>query len=182
VIGSDALGPVVREATLADAGATGRIHCASWRAAYRGLLPDAFLGALDEAAFVERRRRDLASRRPGDRRGAWVVEAAGFVRGFAVAGPTRDRDLPRRAAEVYAIYLDPSWFGRGLGRPLMDRTLAHLRSVGFDRAALWVFRENRTACRFYEHAGFRLDVGAPPRVWRRGGIERPEVRYLRALR
>ena len=174
-------GVAVRDMTAADAGSAGRVHCASWRAAYRGILPDSFLDGLDERDFVARRRADLARIRPGDRRGAWVAEAAGFVRGFAVAGPARDDDLPTRTGEVYAIYLEPAWFGRGIGRPLMERALAHLRSAGFDRCAVWVFAENARARRFYEAAGLSLDVGAPRRAWRRGGVVREEVRYLRVL-
>lgn len=37
----------LRDATAGDGAAMGRIKVATWRAAYRGLLPDAALDALD---------------------------------------------------------------------------------------------------------------------------------------
>ncbi|WP_160573471.1 GNAT family N-acetyltransferase [Actinomadura physcomitrii] len=54
----------IRTATTADAAAIARLHLSSYRAAYRGLLPDGFLAAYDPA---ERERRWLQRLRDPDR-------------------------------------------------------------------------------------------------------------------
>ncbi|MEU6929538.1 hypothetical protein AB0A05_10295 [Streptomyces sp. NPDC046374] len=37
----------IREAAPSDAAAVAAVHIRSWRAAYRGLVPDAYLDSLD---------------------------------------------------------------------------------------------------------------------------------------
>ena len=41
----------VRRATVDDADAIGWIHVESWQVAYRGLVPDWYLGSLDASAL-----------------------------------------------------------------------------------------------------------------------------------
>jgi len=45
---------VVRDAVFADAPAIGRVHVAAWAGAYAGLMPAAYLAALDEQQQAER--------------------------------------------------------------------------------------------------------------------------------
>src|SRR5258708_12237316 len=73
---------MVRPAALDDAEAIARVHVASWRTTYRGLLPDDFLASLSEEAYTDRWRRVI-----GD----------GLSRVFVV--DERRRDQPRRSAE-----------------------------------------------------------------------------------
>jgi len=55
---------VVFPAGPSDAEDLARVHVASWRETYRGLLPDAFLARMSEAGFTRRFRRALTN--PGD--------------------------------------------------------------------------------------------------------------------
>ena len=43
----------IRRATVDDADAIATVHIASWRGAYAGIVPDAFLASLDVAARAE---------------------------------------------------------------------------------------------------------------------------------
>jgi GNAT superfamily N-acetyltransferase len=49
------------------------------------------------------------------------------------------------------LYVDPEWFGRGLGSQLVELA-KELRPSGLD---LWTFQSNKRARRFYERHGFR---------------------------
>ena len=48
---------MVRPAVLDDAAAIARVHVASWRTTYRGLLPDDFLASLGVEPYTDRWRR-----------------------------------------------------------------------------------------------------------------------------
>jgi len=145
----------IRDAMPADARAIAEVHVRSWQAAYRGELPDDYLDGLS----VDEREtwwRDTLSG-PTRASGTLVAEDGGRVIGFAGFGPTRDDDAPPGTGEVYAIYLDPDRFGRGVGRELFDRANGRLRELGFTRATLWTLTTNERARRFYERAGWAFD-------------------------
>jgi len=177
---ADATAPAVRLARPDDAEAIADAHVRGWRAAYRGLVPDAILDGLS----VERRAvswRDtiesqLAAASPAGR--TWVVEE-GLVKGFAATGAIRDgSDEPgglAGAGEVLAIYLAPEARGRGLGRVLISHAVDDLCARAFDPIVVWVFEANMDARRFYEAAGFRPDGARQPVDF--GEVARPEIRY-----
>ena len=171
--------PAVRLARPDDAGAIADAHVRGWQAAYRGLVPDAFLDGLS----VERRAtfwRDTITAETAAAAhtdaGTWVIEEGSQVRGFASSGPVRDQpDGLAGAGEVFAIYLAPEARGRGLGRTLFGHVVADLRGRGFDPVVVWVFEANAGTRRFYEAAGFRPDGARQPVDL--GGTSLPEIRY-----
>ena len=59
--------------------------------------------------------------------------------------------------EVVAIYALASYWGRQVGKPLMDRAVEELRAQGFPNIMLWAFEANARARRFYEKYGFVFD-------------------------
>jgi len=61
------------------------------------------------------------------------------------------------AVELYAIGVDPSHAGRGLGRALLDVTLARMAKHGPTRVDLYVDGENERAVDLYLRAGFTID-------------------------
>jgi GNAT superfamily N-acetyltransferase len=163
----------VRDATDDDARAVAEVHVASWHAAYAGLIPADVLAELsveERAAMWRRTLRDPAHH--------LLVLAAPGVVGFASCGPCRTD--PDRG-ELYALYLDPAWWGRGGGRPLHDAALDRLAAAGHRTAALWVLRGNARAIRFYRARGWGPD-GAEKLERGPGGAVLPEVRYVRTTR
>jgi len=146
---------VVRAARLEDARPVAHVHVASWRHAYRGLLPD---DHLDKLSVEDREAMWLGAFADTDpKSGAFVAELDGRVVGFAAFGPSRDEDATELTAEVPAIYLDPALVGSGIGRELFAEANAALREAGFTRATLWVLEANASARRFYEKAGWSWD-------------------------
>lgn len=95
---------LLRRAVPDDEQAVAEVPVRSWHVAYRGLLPSDLLDRLDPP---ERPKRSS----------------------FATVGPARDTDAGG-AGEMSATYVDPSRWGRGLGRALIGearRLLAELR-------------------------------------------------------
>ncbi len=169
---------MIRPATVADARAIAEVHVASWRGAYRGLLPDETLAALDIEVRAARWMRSIVE----GRYRLLVVEGESGVYGFASIGRSRDPDAGDEVGELLGLYLHPDSWGLGLGRALHDSALETLRGEGFVVATLWVLAGNEQARRFYEHAGWRRD--GSEKTDRIGELRTPvdEVRYRLALR
>ena len=139
---------VVRPADIADAASIARVHVDTWRTAYRGLLPDDFLDALDEGGYEERWRRTL---RAGTGR-VFVAEDARRVVGFASGGHERAGE-DGFAGELYAIYVLEEAQARGHGRRLVQAVSQGLREMGLRDMIVWVLRDNHHARHFYERLG-----------------------------
>jgi ribosomal protein S18 acetylase RimI-like enzyme len=149
---------MVRPATLDDAAAIARVHVASWRATYRGLLPDDFLASLSEEPYTDRWRRvigDGLSRVfvvDEQRRGQPRRSSDDEIVGFASCGRERAGETGF-AGELYAIYILDSAQRRGHGRELVRAVAGALREVKLPDMIVWVLRDNTAARRFYERLG-----------------------------
>ena len=161
----------MREAQQRDARLIAAVHVRAWRAAYRGLLPDALLDALsvDER---ERSWRELLGETHGRSLTLVAGDDADTVEGFcALSTPSRDDDADERTAEIAATYVEPNRWRAGVGTLLLDVALGRLRRDGYEQATLWVFAENDRARSFYERFGFEPDGGEDQHDWSGGLLE-----------
>ena len=139
---------MIRSATLTDASGIARVHVASWRSTYRGLLPDDFLLSLSDIGYAERWKRVIAE---GTSK-VYVAEDRGEVVGFSSGGRERAGEAGYEG-ELYAIYVLDSAQRRGFGRELVRATVAGLRELGLGDMIIWVLRDNQPARAFYERLG-----------------------------
>jgi ribosomal protein S18 acetylase RimI-like enzyme len=165
----------LRVATTADARGVAEVHTTSWRGAYHGLLPQTLLDGL---SVVRRAARWEQSISDGSSHVVVAVDRIGTIAGFVAVGNSRDGALEEGVGELYAIYLDPARWDRGVGRALLGAGTSAL-AARFDQATLWVLDANARARAFYERHGWRAD-GAVRRA-PLGEIEVAEVRYRRQL-
>ena len=153
------------------------MHVGTWQGAYRGLLPDEHLDALDVVRWTAGWQRLLTAERP--RSATLVALAGGRVVGFVDVVPSRDDDAAPDTGEVTSIYVLPTAWGTGSGRVLMAAAVDSLRSEGFRAATLWVLRDNERTRRFYERAGWVPDGDEKDDFV--AGATVSEVRYRRGL-
>ena len=169
----------IRPAQPRDAAEIALLHIRTWQAAYRGQLPEPFLAALD--ADIERRtawwERSIANAESRAQRQLVALDEDVVV-GFVTFGPSEDEPREPSIGQVYAIYVDSGYWGRGYGRDLFASAIQGLTDAGFSAATLWVLDTNTRARRFYEAAGWLTD-GAH-KTEQRGDIELREVRYRSA--
>jgi len=159
-----------RAAHISDAAAIAAVHVASWQAAYRGIVPDDRLDALDPqklAAVWETRLTNVDS-------ATLVAEAEGRIVGFCCV---TWRDAAPQTGEIAALYLHPDVWGMGIGRCLCRHALSLLAVCDRTDVVLWALAGNARAERFYAAAGFTPDgaTDTHPRL----GL--PIVRYHRPL-
>jgi GNAT superfamily N-acetyltransferase len=147
-------GVVVRAAVAADLQAIADIHASSWRVAYRGLFPDAFL----DGPLIANRlahwsgvpHRMTASDR------LLIAEQDGAPAGF-IAGWSSE---PVGCEPGFDLFIDnlhirPEMRGQGIGLRLMRELAAKQPRSNETRAYLWLVDGNLPAHRFYARLGGR---------------------------
>ncbi len=141
-----------REAGPADAAAIAALHAESWRAHYRGILPDAYL---DGEVLAERQaawRNALGAPRAGQV--VMVATQQTVLAGFVAI--VRDGE-PDFDAEIENLHVLPRLCGQGLGRRLLGEAVGRLAAAGVASACLWVYDANHAAMRFYRRLGGTAD-------------------------
>jgi ribosomal protein S18 acetylase RimI-like enzyme len=155
------------------------IHVRGWQAAYRGILTSAFLDSLsipDRTEWWKGRLQLLAGKEA-----VLVADVEGSTVGFVLIGPATAKPEMGEAelGEIWAIYLDPAYWRRGIGGALLTAAADHLAGSGFAEAILWVLENNTPARTFYEAMGWQLDPNRS--LFKLGGLDVTEVRYRRPL-
>jgi ribosomal protein S18 acetylase RimI-like enzyme len=86
-----------------------------------------------------------------------VAEDDGDVLGYTFAGIEGYDYMELRgpAGVLYDIVVDQAHRGRGIGRALLDATLAELKTRGAPRVVLSTAERNESAQRLFARAGFR---------------------------
>jgi len=161
----------IRPADVSDARRIAQVHLASWKSAYASVLPAEYLDSLDATDRVEKWQRILDE----GTRTTLVAEVDSRLLGFASYGPSRDEDAEDGDLELYAIYLDPESWGRGVARDLMRTVLSEVPD-GVPMS-LWVLSQNDHAQHFYRRHGFQAD--GVERMDDIGDTPVTEVRYRR---
>jgi GNAT superfamily N-acetyltransferase len=166
---------LLRAALHQDAMDVARVHVRSWQAAYRGLLPAEYLDALKPE---DRAARYIFENPDTTKPWTIVAEDNSLIAGFATTAPARDADA-QGCGELYALYVDPDYWGRGIGAQLIEAARARLVELGFEQAVLWVMKGNARAERFYTIDGWQPDGHQRSEVmWE---VTVNELRYRRRL-
>ena len=161
----------IRRATEADLDRVAEIRTRSWQAAYRGILDDETLDALDVAEEADRWR-GFWPEFPRNGSTLLVAEDDGAIVGYALVRDRCRDDPPGEAVgELITIYLHPEAWGGAAGQVLFAAAVDVLRRAGCRAAVLWTFSANGRARRFYERNGWAPD-GATDE-W----AGQPELRY-----
>ncbi len=123
----------------------------TWRAAYRGIVPDDYLDGL---SYGESGRLWQDAVAAGDGC-VFVAEDGAGVFGFASGSPRErfSRELKEYEGELKTLYVLPSHKGAGVGRQLVGAVARHFADHGVNSMLLWAFAENRAARGFYESLG-----------------------------
>ncbi|HEY2033741.1 MAG TPA: GNAT family N-acetyltransferase, partial [Rhizomicrobium sp.] len=140
-------GVTIRPARPEDARGIADVHSASWRATYRGIVPQSYLDDMDPKKTVERWQGVASGNAPGAH--LLVADEAGKIIGFEVCGPAREPAFGY-SGELYAAYFLPEAMGKGLGTEMMKTVARDLAAQDLNDMIVWVMEANARGCRFYE--------------------------------
>ena len=99
----------------------------------------------------------------------WLAERDGRIVG-CVAIVAADE----KTAQLRWFLVVPQERGAGLGRRLLDASIAFCREQRYESVILWTVSSLRTAARLYRAAGFEKVLDKPGRMW---GVEVVEEKY-----
>lgn len=137
----------IRHARPGDAEAISQVHDASWRDAYRGVIPGVEL------------ERVIARRGPNWWHSA-IVRGSGLlvvnfdrkIVGYATYGRNRVPSMPY-SGEIFELYLLPECQGVGFGRRLFNAARQELAEHGYLSTIVWALANNDKALAFYRRLG-----------------------------
>lgn len=163
----------VRAATPDDADSIVEVSLRAWEEGFRGIVP----ARVDPRQAWNPERLRARLQEDGETEHS-VAELEGRVMGYSVFGPSRDRDAPARIGEIWALYVHPQAWRRGLGRGLVRHALGELDGAGLRAATLWTLAESPAARAFYEACGFARDGASQRREALGNSLE---IRYRISL-
>lgn len=143
----------IRPAVLPDAAPIAQVHVETWRSAYAGIVPDAYLVGMTVPGQTRAWQRHITARGwAGSVLVADVPEAGEHsVVGFGSCGTLRGESVPYKA-EIYTLYVSPDWQGQGIGRALLGGLFEALLRSDLTSVFLWVLSDNPSRF-FYEAMG-----------------------------
>jgi GNAT superfamily N-acetyltransferase len=136
---------IIRPARPEEGSAVAAVRVASWRATYRGVVPDSYLETMNpnEPHWCAMAAGELAGTE------LLVCEVDGRVVGFAAYGAARPPTFGH-AGELYATYYLPEAMGKGYGSAMLRSVIAGQRRLGHDDMIVWVMEANARGRNFYE--------------------------------
>lgn len=133
-----------------DSEVIARILIASWRFAYKDIMPD---DLLDNLSTDQRRRVWTKHLNSGGE--AYLLHDNLDVCGVIEISAFRDGIEDYAAyGEIPVIYLTPDRIGRGLGSAMMTFALDVFRARRVSGVGIWVLEKNKRAVDFYRKHGF----------------------------
>ena len=166
---------MIRQANINDVDEITDVHIATWRSAYKGLIPEEDLANLDH---TERRKMWSASiqQHPSE---TIVATKENSIIGFANFGSYRENEDDRGTAEIRAIYLLETYWGKGVGSELFDYCADKIIASGYTSLVLWVLESNSRAIEFYRKHGLNYDGQKKTEIIR--GVVLDEIRMAKSL-
>ena len=134
----------------ADAAAVADLHLRSAAAGFAHIFPPDG-PSLTLAETVEEWTARLGANRPAGWQ-AWAAEVDGALVGVLTAGPD---PLEPGAGQLSRLYVDPGFWGHGVGRRLFEVALDRLCARGMEWATLWCIEANQRARAWYERMGWQ---------------------------
>lgn len=145
----------IREATEGDARGMAKVRVDTWRATYKGIVPDDYLESLSDQEISERWKKTFWENR--DPNIAVFVAESGQkeIVGIAVCGPERNND-PVYQGEIYVLYVLPQYQHQDIGRGLVSTCVHYLtQQLHMETMLIWVIEANPYR-KFYESLGGKL--------------------------
>lgn len=128
------------------------VHQASRRASEEGIIFDS---DLDRQSLDDFREKWMEWTADNDLT-ILVAESEKDIAGFTLYGRIKTRPsfdkgvVPRFGAEIYALYVHPDHFRKGIGRALFYKAVEDLVAMKLTSMILWALKKNQRATAFYD--------------------------------
>lgn len=148
----------------------------AWQVSFKGILSDKLLNHLNKSEFLLSWQQIIKNK---ERINYVSLTKQEKAVGFVSFGPY-DKDIDSEFAEIYGIYINPSYWRQGRAKSLMEKAVSELEdSQKYSAIYLWTMVQNVGAKKFYENFGFILD--GKFRTSERNGEYFEECRYAYSI-
>ena len=144
----------IREAVVADAASIATININTWKIAYKGIIPQAYLDSLSIDEKIPRWKKTIAHLKENCKQ-IFVAEVFNLnknkIVGFSVGGPSHF-EKTRIDGELYAIYILPAYWRQKIGTRLFYSMIDYFLNRNYKDMIIWSLKDN-PACKFYKKMG-----------------------------
>lgn len=166
----------VRHASLRDAKPISEAHVAAWQAAVGKSGPAEAMHAFSVERCLAYWREAINLCEPQ----VVVATENDKVIGFVGFDRSRDKGTPSTTGEIWALYVNPLHWSRGVGLALWDAARDGLQEEGCTKVSVWMPMRFERSMRFIELAGFTREP-ASARTVDVGGARLEEIRLHRSV-
>ena len=166
----------VRPATLRDAKAIAELHNSTAQETFKSLLSNRSMPLPPVEKRLTFWREAITYSEPQ----VYVALDEDMVIGFVGFDRSRDKGTPPTMGEIWALYVAPSYWGKGVGLTLWDAAREGLQEEGCTHVSIWLPLASERALRFHELAGFKRELNTAKTV-SLGTFKIEEIRLKRGL-
>lgn len=166
---------MIRKATEKDASRIAEINVASWRFAYRNIVPESYLYS---SFLVEDRIQVFRGWIKTNRYDIYVYEdpESKVIKGMMGFGRCED-DGRRDAFELHFLYVEPAFSGAGIGSEMIRFFEQCGKKAGCSELVIWVLEDNEIGINCYRKNGYHCD--GSEKMYQR--LNKKEIRFVKAV-
>ena len=166
----------VRPATMRDAAKIAELYAATAKEAFKTMQTGAKVLPIPEEKNTVYWREAIEYAEPQ----VQVAVDGSKIVGFVGYDRSRDKGTPNTLGEIWDIYVDAAYWGKGVGLALWDAAREGLQEEGCTHVSIWVPIANDRAMRFHELAGFKREMSSAKTV-PMGPVKVEEIRLKQPL-
>ena len=167
----------VRPAKEREAKAIAEIQASASQAAFKALFPGEVMPEFDSLKKSQAYWREAIEYSEPQ---VQVAVLDGAVVGFVGYDRSRDPKTPPTMGEIWALYVTPAFWGKGVGLALWDAAREGLIDEGCINVSAWVPLGYERALRFHDMAGFKREMTSIKSI-QLGTVRIEEIRFKRSL-
>ncbi len=128
------------------------IQINGWKTAYKGIVDDEYLQAMNREEKIKKREQDYMQN------GFIVAELNKKVVGFCryIDNNSFSKEIQEADCELLALYVAPNLKYRGIGTKLFQYVTQEFKNKGRTKMILWCLKDNEPSKKFYTKMGGKI--------------------------
>ena len=143
----------IRKVKEGDASILAYIQTESWKSAFINILSKEDLEKYTNIDRATDMYEKLLNKKIGN---GFILSVDNIPHCITYWDKARDEQMEEYAEIICIHSLSKNW-GKVYGTKMMEHILSEIKIAGFNEVVLWVFKDNKRACKFYEKKRIRFN-------------------------